>query len=308
MKKELDEDSMLNMTKIDLSHFLNKHLLPETYTHTVESWVLPLAEKLANQKKQSSKPIVVGINGAQGSGKTTLTDLLVYLFDQYHQLHAVALSIDDFYLKRQQRIELAKTVHPLLKTRGVPGTHDIKLAQQVVQALTRGAVTNIPRFNKATDDRHTIENWDAETQHVDVIIIEGWCLGVGPQSEKALTEPCNQLEREEDTTAVWRNFINTKLKNEYAEFFSMIDIWIMLKAPSFDSVFKWRCEQEYKLRQEQGDRNQIMDAAGIERFIKHFQRITEHALTTLPQKVDYLFELDDCREISNCIIKERKHD
>jgi len=295
------------MLNVKLDDFLKEHRLPASYSLAAEQWFAPVAKGLAEQHTTPGKTIIAGINGAQGSGKSTLADLLALICRNKYHLNTIILSLDDFYLTRQQRALQAASIHPLLATRGVPGTHDISLALDIIRKLSQGKTrTLVPRFNKAVDDRYPQQKWECVTAKADLILLEGWCLGAEPQAEDALLEPVNDLEREEDANGVWRRFVNQQLRDVYPQLFSMIDTWIMLKAPSFDCVYKWRLEQENKLKSSLShidanadcEGNRTMGADAISRFIQHYQRITEHLLKTLPAKADTLFDLDEDKKIS----------
>lgn len=280
--------------------FIRKHQLPESYADVIETWFFSLAEVLISHQRGAKKPLVIGINGAQGSGKSTLADLLVVIFEQVYQLKAVGVSIDDFYLTRQQRNVLATEIHPLLQTRGVPGTHDVELAISVFNALLANEPVAIPRFNKAVDDRYPIDEWHYVEGEVDIIVIEGWCLGAEPQDHQQLISPVNDLEADEDPDLIWRHYINQQLLNQYLHIFNYVDQWVMLKAPSFDCVYQWRLEQENKLKtKHQLIQSAVMSECEVERFTKFFQRITEHVLTTLPMRANYTFYLDSQRQITS---------
>jgi D-glycerate 3-kinase len=289
-----------------LSEFIRRHTLPDDYARIAQKWFIPVIDRIIECKAGSDEPVVVGINGSQGSGKSTLADLIVCILQQEHGLNALAMSIDDFYLTRRERQQLAEKVHPLLQTRGVPGTHDTELAISTLQRLkTYTEPVAIPRFDKSRDDRYPEDDWSVITQPVDVIILEGWCVGSSAQESSALTTAVNELEAEEDADGSWRNYVNLQLRERYPPLFSFIDIWMMLKAPSFECVFDWRLEQEEKLQRSLAGRGSseaataVMDRDAIARFIQHYQRITEHTLDTLPGSVHFLFELDAQREIEN---------
>ncbi len=290
---------------VALDGFIREHQLPAAYSLAVVQWFAPVAKAIARQQAALGKTTIVGISGAQGSGKSTLAELLALLCKNKYHLHAVVLSLDDFYLTRQQRKILAATVHPLLATRGVPGTHDIPLALDIIRKLCGGtSETLVPKFNKASDDRLPQPEWPHVTSKVDLILLEGWCLGAEPQANTALTKPVNELEKEADANEAWRHYINQQLHDMYPQLFGLIDYWIMLKAPSFSCVYQWRLEQENKLKQTlphsdrmTGRSNRIMSADAVHRFIQHYQRITEHLLETLPARVDTLFNLDEDRKI-----------
>jgi len=292
------------MNELNISDFLVKHDLPESYADKVREWFLPLSDKIAHEQSIRSDPIVIGINGAQGSGKSTLASLLVHLLAGQYQLSAITISLDDFYLSRNQRQQLASKVHPLFKTRGVPGTHDIDLGISVISALKNKQPIKIPRFNKAQDDLYPQQEWVDHDTELDVIIIEGWCLGVTPQESDALIEAINELEENEDADNSWRTYVNQQLADSYQTFFKLIDSWIMLKAPSFSCVRDWRFEQEQKLNKSIQKSNRIMDNKAITRFVQHYQRLTEHGLQTLPDRVNYLYELSESRDIVSFTFKK----
>ena len=297
------------MQSIGIEEFIVKHQLSKAYLRLVDEWFRPLAKKLVVHKRKTSKTLVIGINGAQGTGKSTLADLLVHLFERDFGLTAVTISLDDFYLTRQQRERLAEDVHPLLKVRGVPGTHDIALAITTLQQLILAeGVSTIPRFNKANDDRYPASQWDRVHGQIDIVVVEGWCLGVPAQNSEELMRPINDLESLEDVDGVWRNYVNQQLKDVYPALFAYMDLWIMLKAPSFDCIYQWRLQQELKLgskitmQAQEGDSDMnLMTENDLKRFIKFYQRITEHLMKSLPEKVDYIFELNERHDIQHFV-------
>jgi D-glycerate 3-kinase len=279
--------------------FLQRNQLPDSYLDSANKWFTPLVAEFKNPQQPA---IIIGINGTQGSGKSTLADYLCTMLGE-QGLNCVSLSLDDFYLTRAERETLAAEVHPLLKTRGVPGTHDVSLALQTIDSLRKGtSETLIPRFDKSTDDRHLEADCDLVSSPVDVIIFEGWCVGAKPQPEAALAEPVNSLEAERDVDGVWRNFFNRALTSDYQPLFDSIDKLIMLRAPSFGTVFNWRLEQERKMiarlaEQKNIDRTGVMSEAQVAEFIDHYHRITEFSLEEMPSRSDHLFQLDAQRQI-----------
>lgn len=289
-----------------LDEFIKEHRLPVSYAVTVEQWFAPVAQDLARRQAALARPLIAGISGAQGSGKSTLADLLAWLCKEEYQLNTIVLSLDDFYHTRQQRQSLATSVHPLMATRGVPGSHDISLALDTIRKLCAGKTpTLVPRFDKANDDRHLQEKWDCVNEKIDLILLEGWCLGAEPQADNMLVEPINELEKSKDANGIWRQYVNQQLHDIYPPLFKLVDTLIMLKAPSFECVHKWRLEQETRLKSSLllADKNSdhvstlTMDAIAITHFIQHYQRITQHLLKTLPEKADTLFMLDENRKI-----------
>ena len=283
---------------VDITPFLAKHQLPLKYQYLSEQYFVPLAHDILESKKTNT-PIFVAINGCQGSGKTTLADFLVTWFSKNTPLNSVALSIDDFYLAKQARSELAKDVHPLFTTRGVPGTHDVALMNSTITNLLAGEVNvPLPRFNKHEDDCVPASDWLTNEKSVDIVILEGWCVGSEPQPLFSLSEPLNELEQQFDKEGVWRRCVNSCLANEYKAVFNLIDYTVMLKAPSFSDVFTWRQEQEQKLIAKKGEGSGTMNNEQLEFFISHFERITRENLNTLSAKANALIELDSNRDIS----------
>jgi len=289
--------------------FLARHRLPVSYVDEAARWFEPLADRLASRCAGGESALLAGVNGSQGSGKSTFCDYLREYLHHTRGLTVITLSLDDFYHTRERRGELAAQVHPLLATRGVPGTHDIALLERVLDALADacpGDIVDIPRFDKARDDRRPASDWDRHTGPVDLVLLEGWCLGALPQSAAALSRPVNALEREKDPDATWRRYVNGVLRTRFRPLYRRIGCWIMLRAPSFDCVLEWRWEQERKLAQAGATGDRVMDKAQVAHFISFYQRLTEHCLQTLPQQVDFLLQLDERRRVVACRGPERR--
>lgn len=298
------------MTHDKLMTLIKSHALPDDFIQTVKRWYVPLAADIAQSHNKS--PLLIGVQGSQGSGKSTLAAFLRHLLAQEYSLHCVDLSLDDFYLTLAERKKLARTVHPLFITRGVPGTHDTSLATDTINALLSADNAQhcfVPRFSKALDDRVPRSDWDTVNSPVDVVIFEGWCVGIEAQVDSALESPINDLERVEDPDASWRSYSNQKLKTDYAKLFSMLDKLIVLEAPSFESVYDWRRLQEQKLIEQWQRENthvdhKLLDESGLRRFISHYERLTRHSLATLHDRADWLLSLNDQHHITNLV--ERK--
>ena len=294
-------------TQALLDDFCQEQQLPERYRAIATDYFLPLAKEIVatKQLKTASSPLLIGINGCQGSGKSTLASLLSALLTHKYKLRTANLSLDDFYHTRQTRQQLAIDVHPLFSTRGVPGTHDTQLLQRTLYKLSHyNKQVMIPRFNKAVDDRHSQALWDVIACPVDIIILEGWCVGVSSQTELTLLNPINTLETEEDKSAIWRRTINHLIKTDYTPLFEKLDQVIMLQAPNFDCVYQWRKKQEDKLRKQLIDKKTsqekstgIMDEISLQRFIQHYQRLTENMLAVLPYTADIVFKLNADHQI-----------
>ncbi|MCW3845681.1 kinase [Sphingomonas sp. LB-2] len=230
------------------------------------------------------KPFILGICGAQGSGKSTVAMVLA---ERMHArgLRCAVLSLDDFYLDGARRQRLAETVHPLLRTRGVPGTHDVALWARTIEALGREDTVMLPRFDKKRDEPGDPEGFAGPA---DIVIFEGWCVGARPEPESALAEPVNALEHERDADGTWRRYVNDQLGGPYASLFRWIDFLVTLKAPGFDVVTGWRIEQERKAGGPMAD-------AEVRGFVEHYRRLTEHLLRHGDTWADLTIRLDSKR-------------
>ena len=288
-----------------------KHQLPDSFQRTLETGILPTASFIA--KKEHAKAPIWGVCGAQGTGKSTLVHFLALCLKHIYNLRSVCLSLDDFYLSKVSRQNLGKNIHPLLSTRGVPGTHDVDLGIDTLTKLsllgnTKASVP-LPKFNKALDDCVSKSDWPVLSQQVDIILFEGWCVGTPPQSPDHLDKPCNDLEQNEDPDGHWRRYVNSQLADSYHKWFSLLDYQIFLKVPSFEQVFEWRGLQEEKLRQQYLDQgkdvpDQVMSPPQIARFIQHYERLTRWNLEVLPLKSNVVLELLKDHSISKAVISE----
>lgn len=250
-------------------------------------------------------PLAIGLCGAQGSGKTTAAAAVVARLEA-DGVHAVALSIDDLYLSRADRLALAQNVHPLLATRGVPGTHEVALGLATLAAFRARQPLTLPRFDKAQDDRVPQAAWTRDTRPADVLILEGWCVGAVPQEARDLEHPVNALERERDADGRWRAYVNDQLAGDYQTLFGALDALVLLAAPSFDIVQRWRTQQEQDLATRKPEGAALMDAAQISVFIQHYERLTRHILAEMPARADLTLHIDDHRRVtgSTCRPKE----
>lgn len=244
---------------------------------------------IAIRARLGERLLVAGICGSQGSGKSTLARALARTAEGEGIATAV-LSLDDLYLTHAHREALGREVHPLLRTRGVPGTHDVALGLATIAALERGEPARLPRFDKGRDDRAPESDWPCAPSNTRLLIFEGWCMGAVPQSEEELTQPVNVLERDEDPDGVWRRFANRSLAGPYRPMFGRLDLLILLAAPGFEVVRDWRIEQERALRDAAAPA--AMDDAQIARFIQHYERLTRLILAEMPARADLVAWLD----------------
>ena len=256
-----------------------------------------LLDQYAGRIARSRRPYILGLSGLQGSGKSTLARVMKAQAEARGWATEV-LSLDDFYYARSDREALAKDVHPLLRSRGVPGTHEIELMMSVLAALPQASdklPVSHPRFDKGRDTRFSPSRWPRVTRPPKLVIVEGWALGIRPQFQAALAKPVNELERREDPDGSWRHWVNKQLRG-YQPLWRKFDALIVLQAPSWEIVRRWRGEQEQDLLA--GHAPLAMGATAMERFLARFERLSRHALTSLPALADTCVEYDDDRHVT----------
>lgn len=250
---------------------------------------------------------IVGVCGTQASGKTTLCAQLVEAA-RARGVRALTLALDDFYLTRGERRALARRVHPLLATRGVPGTHDALRLGRTLDALRRGRIAGLrlPRFDKGRDTRVAPSRERRLRAAPELVLVEGWCVGVPPQAPTALAHAVNALEREEDADGRWRAWVNARLARDYVPVWKRFDALLLLAAPSFEVVRRWRGEPERALRRRRGA-TRAMSEAELDRFVMHYERLTRHALRVVPRLADITVRLDARRKVLAVSVGRKKH-
>lgn len=249
-----------------------------------------IAAQIARWQAASGAPLLIGLSAAQGSGKSTLAALIAARLFKTHRLKAITISLDDFYLTAADRQHRANTIHPLFATRGVPGTHDLPLLTATLDALlhSTGQIP-VPHFDKSLDDR--APKAALIQAPLDIVILEGWCLGAVPEPEASLTTPLNALEATEDPDALWRRHINHHLAADYAQLWTRLDKHLHLQAPDWPTICHWRAEAETAR-----PGGPAMTPAELTRFMQHYERITRALLHT-PPRADMTWTLDTERRI-----------
>ncbi len=183
---------------------------------------------------------ILGINGPQGCGKTTLTKALCERFAESGK-RALSISIDDFYLTRAEQLKLAQdhAQNPYLQQRGYPGTHDVELGARTLRSLKHGGMkVSVPRYDKSLHagqgDRLPESEWTQIDGSVDVILLEGWMLGFSPVAEEQL--PGGHF------TDV------NRLLLPYRSWHRQLDGFLQLAPEDYRFVLDWRVEAEQKMR------------------------------------------------------------
>lgn len=214
---------------------------------------------------------IVGINGPQGAGKTTLVTGLVRRAAAEGRRWA-AVSIDDFYRTRAEQEAIAQEWpdDPLAQVRGPPGSHDIGLGVRTLEALRRpqGEVA-VPAYDKAAHggrgDRRPTEEWPRVALPVERILLEGWLLGfppVGAGGPLARVDP---------------------LLEAYRPWLALLAGMVQLRTSDPETVVRWRVEAEARMRATgRGGMSDREAEAYIRRFVPFYETYPEAMVARPP--------------------------
>ena len=272
----------------------------------IKSFLIPLCFWIS-KKAEKKRPYFVGLAGGQGTGKTTISSLIRIILTKYFKLNVFRISIDDFYKTRKERINLSKRVHPMLLTRGVPGTHDINMMLNFFKKskIKKFKRFKLPTFNKAIDDRYNKNKWYDLKMKPDVIIFEGWCVGAKSEKNISLKKTINSMEKLKDKKQVWRKYVNNQLKSKYKKLYSQLNCLIYLKAKNFSLLQKWRLKQERKLWVKSKVKSKIMSRGDVLNFMQTYQRITQNMFKKMPKYASIILNLNSNHQIKSAVYKNK---
>ena len=300
------EDKYVNYQKVKkkyLKFLSTQEVMSEPFRDKLgqlNKFYLPISKMIKDEFIKKKKTKVIGLTGGQGTGKSTISNILKIILKEAYNLETVIFSIDDFYKTLRERKKMSKNIINLFLTRGVPGTHDTQMLYKSIKNLKNNKFKKmtIPKFDKSIDDRLQKNKWLKIKKKPNIIIFEGWCVGATAQKNKDLNFPVNKLEKYKDDKKIWRRKVNSELKKNYKKIFNLIDKLIFLKVPSFKYVFKWRLLQEKKLRIVSKG-NKTMSDKEIGNFIMFYERITRHMLKTLTKKADAVVSIDESHRLKS---------
>ena len=293
------KDRISNFSKVKeyyLKFIKSQEVLGEPFRDKLgqlKNFYFPITEIINNNYLKNKRTRIIGLAGGQGSGKSTISQLLKIILKRRYNLETVVFSIDDFYKTFRERKKMSKKIHHLFSTRGVPGTHNTKILYECLKKLKKNSFKNflIPKFDKSLDDRCLKNKWIKVSKKPNIVIFEGWCVGAKHQKKRDLIKPVNELEKLEDKNLIWRKKVNNELKHNYKKIYHLIDDLIFLKVPSFKYVYKWRLLQEAKLKKKSKGKK-IMNSTEIKRFIMFYERITRAMIKTLDSQAKVLINID----------------
>jgi D-glycerate 3-kinase len=204
--------------------------------------------------------------GGQGAGKTTLAAALTLILGQLGY-RMVALSLDDLYKTYAER-QVLQVANPRLNRRGPPGTHDIELGIATLDRLRREPHPQtpilIPRFDKSLHGGQGDRVEPELVEGADIILFEGWFIGVRPIDPVAFEHPPAPI-----VTAADRQFaleMNAALY-EYLPLWERLDRLMILHPIDYRLSQQWRLEAE---RQAISTGKPGMTDAQIEAFVTYF--------------------------------------
>ena len=301
VKVKKDCLKFIKSQETEADKFKNKERMIRTFLIPLCFWI----SKKANKKR----PYFVGLAGGQGTGKTTISSLIKIILTKFFKLKVFRISIDDFYKTRKERMNLSKRVHPMLFTRGVPGTHDINLMLNFFRKVKSKKFKRLklPTFNKAIDDRFNKNKWYDLKDRPDVIIFEGWCVGAKSENNNTLKKTINLMEKLVDKKQIWRKYVNQQLQSKYKNLYSQLNCLIYLKAKDFKLLQKWRLKQERKLllKSKKNTKLKIMNRTDVINFMRTYQRITQNMFKNMPKYASIIFNLNSNHQIKSAVYKSR---
>ena len=273
----------------------------------IKSFLIPICFWIV-KKISKKKPLIIGLAGGQGSGKTTISSILTLILTKYFKLNIFKISIDDFYKTRSERKLLSQKKHPLLMTRGVPGTHDVDMILNFFKKIKnkKFKTLKLPKFNKAIDDRDKKSKWYKIITRPDIIIFEGWCVGARPQKNYMLNKSINSVEKNNDKELTWRKFINTQLKTKYKKLFTQLNCLLYFKVKNFNLLQKWRIKQEKKLwfKSKYKKNLRIMSKGDVINFMQTYQRTTQNMFKDAPKYASIILNLNSNHQIKSITYKK----
>ncbi|KAF2018077.1 P-loop containing nucleoside triphosphate hydrolase protein [Aaosphaeria arxii CBS 175.79] len=248
----------------------------DTNIRTVLSHILPtLTARLSSPNPNT--PIILGITGLQGSGKSTWASHIVSILSSPpYNLSTITISLDDLYKTHADLVARrdADPSNALYRTRGQPGTHEEELARRFfgeLRAWDGEGELKVPRFDKSCfggeGDRAPREEWEVVERKPDVVVFEGWCVGFQAIGEREIVEKRERAEREKGsgeeelsiTTLADHEVKHLKEVDEglmrYSEAFmgpEHFDFLVHIDTDDLRNVYRWRLQQEHAMIEKKG--------------------------------------------------------
>ena len=254
-----------------------------------DDWIWGLALPLLSQaykfKNNFSDRKIIGISALPGTGKTTLGKWLEAISLKLDFKIAV-ISIDDFYLPSDE-MKLAIKNNPWNVSRGFPGSHSVKLMHDKLLNWKISGELNVPVFDKSLrnglGDR---SYWRSDNP--DLLIIEGWFLGIEPLSIYIDEQQIKSLNLSLHES-IYRFNIQKNL-HSYLDVWGLLDhIW-HLKPLKFEYMNMWKSNQEKEMLSKKGSALQDEKLSNFLRMLnvsiphKSFDLINSYAMFLIDQE------------------------
>lgn len=235
---------------------------------------LPLALHLADIKKALRRPLIQGILGGQGTGKTTLAAILKVILEQLN-CKTLCLSLDDLYKTYEERCSLRKQ-DPRLIWRGPPGTHDVDMGVAVLEQLRSQQPVAVPRFDKSACGGEGDRTDSESVTDVDVVLFEGWFVGVRPINPDAFNLAPPPIATEAEQT--FARDMNVNLQ-QYCKLWEMLDRLIVLYPSDYRLSQQWRRQAEQQMR---ATGKSGMSNQKVNQFVEYFWKALHPELFIQP--------------------------
>ena len=282
MKEKLIENSIK-----EEFYNISGHILKLT---DIEKIYMPLFKKIRSKK-------MIMIAGSQGSGKSSLSELIRVIYKKHYKKKVAIISIDDFYHSIKKRNQISRDMHPLFSVRGVPGTHDITLLRNILWKIKKKQFPiYLPIFDKTKDAR---KKYRKKISSSDLVIFEGWCVGASPLPNEYLFKNINIIEKDSDKQNIWRKNYNRYLK-DYQDLFKLFNCYIYILTPSWENVISWKYKQELKLRSQKSNLKLL---SKLKEFIMYYEKITRWMMKTSKLNSNILIKVDKYQKFQKIIYK-----
>ena len=282
MKEKLIENSIK-----EEFYNISGHILKLT---DIEKIYMPLFKKIRSKK-------MIMIAGSQGSGKSSLSELIRVIYKKHYKKKVTIISIDDFYHSIKKRNQISRDIHPLFSVRGVPGTHDITLLRNILWKIKKKQFPiYLPIFDKTKDAR---KKYRKKISSSDLVIFEGWCVGASPLPNEYLFKNINIIEKDSDKQNIWRKNYNRYLK-DYQDLFKLFNCYIYILTPSWENVISWKYKQELKLRSQKSNLKLL---SKLKEFIMYYEKITRWMMKTSKLNSNILIKVDKYQKFQKIIYK-----
>ena len=282
MKEKLIENSIK-----EEFYNISGHILKLT---DIEKIYMPLFKKIRSKK-------MIMIAGSQGSGKSSLSELIKVIYKKHYKKKVTIISIDDFYHSIKKRNQISRDIHPLFSVRGVPGTHDITLLRNILWKIKKKQFPiYLPIFDKTKDAR---KKYRKKISSSDLVILEGWCVGASPLPNDYLFKNINIIEKDSDRQNIWRKNYNRYLK-DYQDLFKLFNYYIYILTPSWENVISWKYKQELKLRSQKSNLKLL---SKLKKFIMYYEKITRWMMKNSKLNCNILIKIDKKQKFQKIIYK-----